>query len=384
MTDQRSHARALRKDALSRARALLDLGRPRAAAREVLRALAQDPRDGEALQLYGLCLIRAGDVKEARAVLADAIGVAPTEAHNHYLLGYTERDLGEEAKAEAAYREALRLSADEPVYLRALAELLAGQKRFAEALELARKAVSLGPEKANNHVTLGFVASASGDRALARRCYEEALRLDPNDAVAWNNLGCVDLAQGRRVRARERFREALRLNPEGRLARDNLKLVAPPARPAEVYREWAAFERHAFGEICEGLRAANAPAGRQSAEVHLLALLLATEGRAAKVLARRAPQLLVLLGMSSAGLLRLLMAGPAGIGAALGTGAAAYLLSRERVGALRDRYRDGLLHARAEYERLHGEWLRGALHRRERDEAIDRLMDGLCRQIEEV
>lgn len=383
---------------MARARALLDLGRARAAAREVQQALAQDPGHAEALQLYGLCLLRAGDFADAREALRSAVAAAPTEAHAHYLLGYCERELkdeGHEDKAEAGYREALRLQSEEPVYLRALAELLAGRKRFEEALRLSRLAVEVAPERASNHVTLGFVASASGDRALAKRAYEEALRLDPNDAVAWNNLGCVDLAQGRPMQARARFHEALRLNPEGKLAKDNIKLVAPPQRPLGIYREWDAFERQLYTELCDGvlLKAGSGEIGgdgktgptrrRSGREVHVLALLLATRGRALGVVARRAPRSLLLMGLGSASMLRLLRGGPVGVAALLGSGAVAYWISRERVAELRQRYDGLLVHTRAEYDRLQGDWLRGALHRRERDQALDVLLDRFCREIEE-
>jgi Flp pilus assembly protein TadD len=377
------HQRNLSARALSRARALLDLGRVQAAAKEVRRALALDPHHAEALELYGLCMIRAGDLEEARRALTAAIAAAPTEPHSHYLLGYAERESSRPAAAEAAYREALRLAADEPVYLRALAELLATEKRFAEAMTLAKKAVELAPDRASNHITLGYVASSSGDRAMARRCYEKALSLDPTDAVAWNNLGCVDLAQGRPLQARARFREALRLNPEGRMARENLRMVQPPQRPPEVYRDVMAFEQQLVKELIDGVLLRPGRPRTTPAEIHLLSLLSATEGRAAGLVLRRAPRALVLSGIFSAGALRLLRAGPLGVAAVVGSASATYLLSRAPLRRWQARYRELLAGGRSEYDRLQREWLEGALHRRDRDAGIDRLIDRLCHEIEE-
>src|SRR5207248_862359 len=122
-------------------------------------------------------------------------------------------------------------SPDEPVYLRAMAELYADLGRHAEALAAARRATEVAPERAANHVTYGYCASAAGDKPLARAEYELAVALDPNDSAAWNNLGCLDLEAGRPLDARGRFREALRLDPQGARARRNLAMATPPLAP---------------------------------------------------------------------------------------------------------------------------------------------------------
>src|SRR5690349_12382831 len=72
--------RAAVTTALARARALLDLSRPGAAARETARALALSPQDPAALQLHGLCLLRAGDLSGARSALRAAIAAQPEDA----------------------------------------------------------------------------------------------------------------------------------------------------------------------------------------------------------------------------------------------------------------------------------------------------------------
>jgi tetratricopeptide (TPR) repeat protein len=127
---------------LQRARALIDLGRPQAALLEVERALAgsfsganaggagglgatsANAHRAEALQLHGLCLLHLDRFDEAQKSLGSAIALEPAEAHNHYLLGYCHGECKRRKEAEACLREALRLSPEEPVYLRALAELL--------------------------------------------------------------------------------------------------------------------------------------------------------------------------------------------------------------------------------------------------------------------
>ena len=425
---------------LQRARALIDLGRPQAALLEVERALGSVGNSGsdgfgdssnnsiraEALQLHGLCLLHLDRFDEAERSLCSAIALQPAEAHGHYLLGYCYGECKRRKEAEACYREALRISPEEPVYLRALAELLIDMRKnlpsgttnapgtpsgdlIAEALVHARRAVELGPDRASNHITLGFVSSASGDREAARACYQQALTIDPNNALAWNNLGCVDLAQGKPMQARERFRESLRLDPEGAAAKDNLKLVQPGQRPGPIYKEYAPFERQLVLEVWdnvlfgEGARRSEASRAASHSRVsapqtpkqffgnyffpkkpaddprlHAAALIWATEFRALPMLLWRMPQLVVWLG-ASLGMLRL---GPSGIALALGSNAATYLLRRKPLKRRFEHYRDEIARIKDEWHNLQEAWLRGDLERLQRDTEIDRLLDDFSRYSE--
>jgi tetratricopeptide (TPR) repeat protein len=334
----------------------------------------------------------------------------PEDAHGHYLLGYALSESGRggrdgrdgrdgragvevQSQALACYREALRLEPEQPVYLRALAELLAARKQFAEALALAHRAVALAPERASNHITLGYVASTAGNRALARAAYEQALALEPNNSLAWNNLGCVDLAQGLPLHARERFREALRLDPTGAVARDNYDLVKPRHRPPEVYRDFAAFERQLMIEVWENVlfdssrTSLGLGRGRQADEARLqaVALLWATNWRGLAAVWRKAPTLLTWLGVS-AGLLRL---GPAGAAVVLsslvGAGVVGALALRGSPTSLRQRRQvleEELQRLRGRWEQARADWLAGTLARRQRDAMQDRLLDDFCRFVE--
>lgn len=387
---------------LQRARALLDLGREQAALLEAEKALSAAPSSAEALQLRGLCLLHLDKSEEALESLRAAVAIEPTEAHCHYLIGYAQNECKRREAAEAAYRESLRLSPEEPVYLRAYAELLVELKRHSEALAAAEKAVALGPERASNHITLGFVASSMGDRIRAKACYQQALTIEPNNALAWNNLGCVDLAQGRPVQARQRFRESLRLDPEGRAAKANLKLVENKQRPETIYKDYDAFERQLVVEVWEQVlfhRNARAQAVAHAAKtppvsapltpgqlfrhfirpkaleddprLHAIALIWATEFRTLPILIWRMPQLLVWLGLS----VSMLRLGPAGLALALTTNATTYLLGRAPLRRRYESYQRELAQTKARWQALQEEWLEGNIDRRQRDAAIERLLD---------
>lgn len=413
---------------LERARAYLDLDRPQAAIREVSLALVNQPHSADALQLLGLCHLRLEERKPAIDALTRAIAIEPEDAHGHYLLGFAYADQVDDekgdaqkaaaasARAEASYREALRLSPTEPVYLRALAELLVDRKgsprhaeELAEALVSARRAVELGSERASNHITLGYVASATGDRVLARACYEAALRIEPNNALALNNLGCVDLAQGRPMEARARFREALRIDPKKQVAHENLKLVDPGQRPKEIYLRYPAFERQLIVEIWEHvLWNRKAPSSAQvhaartarvspplspkaffknyfmprpvkdDPRLHAAALLLATEFRPLPAVLLRMPQLLGVLGLS----VSLLRLGPAGAAVTLAATSATYLLKRKPIRRRYDVYHEELHTIAGRWQALYDDWLAGTIERQQRDGGMDRLLDEFAQFVE--
>lgn len=396
---------------LQRARALLDLGREQAALLEAEKALSAAPSSAEALQLRGLCLLHLDKPEAALESLHAAASIEPTEAHCHYLIGYAQNECKRREAAEAAYREALRLSPEEPVYLRAYAELLVDLKRQPEALAAAEKAVSLGPERASNHITLGYVASSMGDRIRAKACYQQALTIEPNNALAWNNLGCVDLAQGRPVQARQRFRESLRLDPEGRAAKANLKLVDNKQRSETIYKDYEAFERQLVVEVWEQVlfhRNARAQAVAHAAKtppvsaplspgqfwrhfirpkaieddprLHAFALIWATEFRTLPFLVWRMPQLLVWLGVS----VSMLRLGPAGLALSLATNATTYLLGRAPLRRRYESYQRELSQTKGRWQALQEDWLAGSIDRRQRDTAIERLIDEFTHSAERL
>jgi tetratricopeptide (TPR) repeat protein len=269
------------------------------------------------------------------------------------------------------------LAPEEPVYLRSQAELLSEQLDHAGALKSAHAAVHHGPERAASWVTLGFVASNSGDKALARSAYEKALVLDPEEASAWNNLGCLDLADGKARRARERFREALRLQPEGKRAQKNLDQTLT----GQTLEGFVAFD-----DVVRALAEEIAAAGRTR-----VLLALAMEADAARAALRAA--------LTQSGTIRAQAAlGAFGVGLAWGfisaspmprlIGAGAGLLAsagaRRWLDEERRRVRARLDEDRAGFAQLRRDWLEGKLERAARDIAARRIVERaallLCRE----
>ena len=150
------------------------------AARTYSQALAQDPRNTDALCYLALIFCQHGQFAKAIDLLRQATDVEPQNARAHNLLGRAQHGIGQCDTALASFDAALRCQPD-------LAE--AHGHRAAVLNDLGR------PEE-----------------ALAS--YEQALRLDPTSFEDWSNRGATLRMLGREEEALASFDRAVALNPQ--------------------------------------------------------------------------------------------------------------------------------------------------------------------------
>jgi Flp pilus assembly protein TadD len=105
------------------------------------------------------------------------------------------------------------------------AELLMGQRRYAEAEPLIREALRLHPDSPDILNKLGSALWEQGWPAKSEPYFRRACTLKPEDYVIRNNLGLACWDQGRPAEAMEHYRLALELNPAANDARMNLGVV---------------------------------------------------------------------------------------------------------------------------------------------------------------
>ncbi len=340
------------------------------------RARAAGDTGVELAELMGLALVRLDDHSSAVQVLTQALQSNPERPHLHYLYAFAARALGQAAEGKAALEQALRLAPEEPVYLRAHAEQLSDAGRHQDAVRVAREAVRCGPDRAANHVTLGFVASAGGDKALGRACYLQALVLDPEDSAAWNNLGCLDLEAGDPISARQRFREALRLHPGGERARRNLAQTLSGRKTDDFtgFDRWVSALAEELAELGE-LRLLVALAVETDAARDVFWATLRRPGRLRAIV--------TITGVSVWTLTRLLrLGGPLAKLLGAGTGVAASVVAQRWLTSERTRLRELLDEARLQFEALRRAWLDGRIEREARDSnarlLVERVTLALC------
>jgi tetratricopeptide (TPR) repeat protein len=150
--------------------------RPRAVA-EWPRADASLPHDADseaapltAEQWYDLALeLEASSPGEAMRAYDHALEHDSTMADAHVNLGRLYHLAGERGRAEAHYRDAVRLAAEDPVPHFNLGVLMEEQGRRDEAVHAYAQAVARDPEFADAHCNLGLLLESLGRRQEAMR-----------------------------------------------------------------------------------------------------------------------------------------------------------------------------------------------------------------------
>ena len=95
-----------------RAWSLLEYGRPNEARRVLDGVLARHPSESWALFLFGVCLLRTGDLAHAESVLSEVLSQSPADHTTAYYLGLARERQGRTAEAHEMYQRALDLKPD--------------------------------------------------------------------------------------------------------------------------------------------------------------------------------------------------------------------------------------------------------------------------------
>jgi len=158
------------------------------AQRQARKALALNPKSGDALHCLGLALLGRAQFDEAIRYLSEAAQVKPTEDQ-------IEVDLG------AAFIVANRLE---------------------EGVRHLHKALELAPGNAGAHFTLGVAAARRGDRQEAIKCWSRAVELNPENGEAHHNLAIALDEQGHPDQAIAHYRKAVEFKPDDAMTQAQL------------------------------------------------------------------------------------------------------------------------------------------------------------------
>ncbi|MGA9995035.1 MAG: tetratricopeptide repeat protein [Pyrinomonadaceae bacterium] len=136
--------------------------------------------------------------------------------------GNAARDARDYAKAEKAYRTALKLNSRDARAAQGLGNVFIDQQRWDEAEKAYRQALSFNTTNVDALIALSFVLSQEGSGAnAARRLVEaetyarRATGLQPNNAVAQDRLGSA--LEGRAMLGKETedaYRRAIEIDPQ--------------------------------------------------------------------------------------------------------------------------------------------------------------------------
>jgi tetratricopeptide (TPR) repeat protein len=178
------------------------------------RAATVNDRDSDAQVLFGLLLLRDGQLSEAIAPFQAALRLRPEYALAHSNLGLTLMSLGRVPEAMDHLHEALRI---EPTLVEARSNLgraLIEAGRIEEAIRQLEQALATKPSFAPAHYNLALAREQQGRLPAAIQHVEWALQLQPDYTPAHFLLAAILVQQGRAAEAIPHFEETLRLQSQ--------------------------------------------------------------------------------------------------------------------------------------------------------------------------
>lgn len=174
-------------------------------------ALRAEEKFAEAAEAYTRAIALAGDPRPAHWVL-------------FYTRGISYERAGDWPKAEADFREALRLEPEQPLVLNYLGySMVEKQENLDEALAMIEKAAKSQPNDGYITDSLGWVLYRLGRYQEAVAPMLRAVELTPDDAVINDHLGDVLWKVGRKREAEFQWRRALSFGPADDLDMDRIR-----------------------------------------------------------------------------------------------------------------------------------------------------------------
>jgi len=160
----------------------------------------------------GLALAAQGRLEEAIVHFAEALRITPRLIEAQVNLEMARGRLRDR------YADALRLNPNDVEAHYGLANSLAAQGRFEEAIDHYRAALRINPTYAQAHRNLGVALTGRGEMKEAIAHFSEALLIAPG-AQAHYNLGAALARDGSTEEAIGQFQAALKLEPDYQSAR---------------------------------------------------------------------------------------------------------------------------------------------------------------------
>lgn len=210
------------------------VGQVRRGMQAVQRALKQQPEN----PLYNLTLAKLqyglGRREAAEQTALRILARHPTTIAAHFQLGVWCSAQRRFREAEAYYRDAIAVGANDAALYNNLATVLYEQERYAEAIDAYRQALALQPGYLNALVNLANCQKDAGAYADAIETFQQVLSQRPGFAEAHIQLGEIHRIQGRLDEAADAYRAAIRQRSDFTEAYRLLTMVTRQHRPADI------------------------------------------------------------------------------------------------------------------------------------------------------
>lgn len=232
--------------------AALDSSDTAAALESFSRSIARDANFGEAYVAWAERAATENKRSETERILALAAarGRAISELDRARLEAIGAGLRGDSAAAARALGTVVRLNPTDVTVFRQLAQANLNARRYQDAAENLRKALSIEPDEAVLLNQLGYTEMFAGNLPAARKPLETYARLRPGDANALDSLGDVHFYLGAFAEAEKYYRQAHALDGNFAGGGDLLKaaqarLITGDIRGADgIFNEYVAARKN--------------------------------------------------------------------------------------------------------------------------------------------
>jgi protein O-mannosyl-transferase len=210
-------------------------------------------------------------------------------AEGHYTVGLTLWRIGENQKAEVAYREALKLRSNIDMAHVGLANVLTSLNHYDEAIAECRTALAINPSQAAAEEAWGKALQAKGQLAESQVHYKNAVTMAPGSPDWRLSLALSLLASGNSRGAVDQLRQAVRIDPMSPYALNALAWVLATDPDPAV--------RNGQEAVTRALQACNLTEERSPSALDTLAAAYAEAGRFPEAIeAARTAETLAVIG----------------------------------------------------------------------------------------
>jgi tetratricopeptide (TPR) repeat protein len=183
------------------------------AERAFARAISEDPKDMESVQMRGLSLYRLGRPADAITYLERVKQWTPNaNADANYVLGLCYLNSQRFDDARAAFAEQFAVAPNSGAAYLLMGKMLMQANLPEAAVEAARKALTLTPNLAMAHFMLGEFYLFKSDTEQARKEFEREREINPSNSAIYDRLGDVYIRSGEFQKAQESLAKAISLD----------------------------------------------------------------------------------------------------------------------------------------------------------------------------
>lgn len=175
--------------------------------------LKSNPHDADALVYKGQVQLRKHNASGAVDALQSALRSDADNAIAHYQLGTAFAQQNDDARAEAEWREAVRIRPDLTDAQRSLAALELRRGDVNAVLQTAQQIITAQPYSADGYILKGIADLARQKYSDAQQDAEQAAQKAPQNPSPYIQLGNIQLAQRQYAPATKFYQEALDRDP---------------------------------------------------------------------------------------------------------------------------------------------------------------------------